>query len=71
VGKYAVGATRLTVTCTQEQDWQVIRVADNGIGLSEATETTKQLAGTFQRYPHQPKGTVCELKWRTRKNWLW
>lgn len=30
VGKHAVGATRLTVICTQEGNQQVIRVSDNG-----------------------------------------
>lgn len=125
IGKYAIGATRLTVICTQEEDWQVIRVIDNGIGLAEASAETKdketignqkirnvlstlkrahsniqngsierfyrspnsaggrsglgtklsknlakQLGGSFRRYSHQPKGTVCELKWRARKNWL-
>jgi CHASE2 domain-containing sensor protein/two-component sensor histidine kinase len=32
VGKHAVGATRLTVICTQEGNQQVIRVMDNGTG---------------------------------------
>jgi two-component sensor histidine kinase len=32
VGKHAIGATRLTVICTQEGNQQVIRVMDNGTG---------------------------------------
>ncbi|UBF30423.1 CHASE2 domain-containing protein (plasmid) [Kovacikia minuta CCNUW1] len=115
VGKYAVGATRLTTICTQEKDWQVIRITDNGIGLADSfgkpkdntqiekqqirnllrsllkfpqfkiqnsnaemgysglgtklsQNLARQLGGTFRRYPNQPKGTVCELKWRARKN---
>ena len=34
VGKHAIGATRLTVICTQEGNQQVIRVMDNGTGRS-------------------------------------
>ncbi|HEY9748493.1 MAG TPA: CHASE2 domain-containing protein [Allocoleopsis sp.] len=34
VGKYAEGATRLTVICQQEGNQQVIRVTDNGQGLA-------------------------------------
>jgi CHASE2 domain-containing sensor protein len=34
VGKYANGVTRLTVIYKQEQDKQVIQVADNGVGLA-------------------------------------
>jgi CHASE2 domain-containing sensor protein len=33
VGKHAAGATRLTVTCTQEGNQQVIRVSDNGVSI--------------------------------------
>lgn len=86
VGKHAVGATRLTVLCTQEDQQQVIRVSDNGIGepldlpLSESTRglgtqlaknLAKQLGGTFRRYPQQPKGTVCELTWSAARSWFW
>lgn len=86
VGKHAVGATRLTVICTQENQQQVIRVIDNGIGepldaaLPESTRglgtqlaknLAKQLGGTFRRYPNQPKGTVCELTWSATRSWFW
>jgi len=86
VGKYAVGATRLTVICTQEGPQQVIRVSDNGMGepleptLPESTRglgtqlaknLAKQLGGTFRRYPNQPKGIVCELTWSATRSWFW
>ncbi len=86
VGKYAVGATRLTVICTQEDQQQVIRVIDNGMGepleppLLESTRglgtqlaknLAKQLGGTFRRYLNQPKGTVCELTWSATRSWFW
>jgi CHASE2 domain-containing sensor protein/two-component sensor histidine kinase len=46
VGKHAVGATRLTVICTQKGNQQVIQVVDNGVGNSivaslPSTERTK------------------------------
>lgn len=86
VGKHAIGATRLTVLCTQEDQQQVVRVSDNGVGepldlpLSESTRglgtqlaknLAKQLGGTFRRYPNQPKGTVCELTWSAARSWFW
>ncbi|HIK18978.1 MAG TPA: CHASE2 domain-containing protein [Leptolyngbyaceae cyanobacterium M33_DOE_097] len=85
VGKYAVGATKLTVICTQEDQQQVIRVSDNGmgepleptlpstrgLGTQLAKNLAKQLGGTFRRYPNQPKGTVCELTWSATRSWFW
>ncbi|MBD2033756.1 CHASE2 domain-containing protein [Leptolyngbya sp. FACHB-321] len=86
VGKHALGATKLTVICTQEDQQQVIRVIDNGIsepldapsvepgkglGTQLAKNLAKQLGGTFRRYPNQPKGTVCELTWSATRSWFW
>lgn len=42
VGKYAEGATRLTVICQQEGNLQVIRVTDNGRGLAAIAEEAKE-----------------------------
>lgn len=83
VGKHAVGATRLTVTCTQEGNQQVIRVADNGVesdslqgeqgtgmGTKLANNLARQLGGSFRRSPNDPKGTVCELIWPAKRAWL-
>ncbi len=81
VGKHAVGATRLSVTCIQEGDRWVLRVADNGqpvnpeeaprslsssgFGTRQANNLAKQLGGRFKRFPNQPQGMVSELSWST------
>lgn len=73
VGKYAVGTTRLDVTCCQQGN-NIIRVADNGLGMDEKTvhqgfgtqqalSLAKQLGGKFERFPNSPKGIVCQLTW--------
>ncbi|MGK7935057.1 MAG: CHASE2 domain-containing protein [Xenococcaceae cyanobacterium] len=85
VGKYAKDATRLKVICTQEQEQNIIRVEDNGIGINllsneprkagggtkQAQDLAKQLRGNFRRYPREPKGTICELTWSANKSWFW
>ena len=84
-GKYAVGATRLTVICMQTAEYNVIQVADNGIdstldvpnpplrgrGTQQAQDLARQLGGTFRRSPNPPKGTLCELTWPIRKPRRW
>ena len=85
VGKYAEGITRIKVLCQQENQRNIIRVEDNGIGLKQedsknlksgggtkqAQDLAKQLRGEFKRYSRQPKGTVCELTWSANKSWFW
>ena len=85
VGKYAKDATRLKVICTQEQEQNIIRVEDNGIGINllsneprkagggtkQAQDLAKQLRGNFRRYPGEPTGTICELTWSANKSWFW
>jgi nitrate/nitrite-specific signal transduction histidine kinase len=86
VGKYAVGMTRLSVICTQENGENVLRIIDNGVGLDalsdnldqwrgrgtqQAKNLARQLRGTFRRFPNSPKGTVCELTWSVAKAWFW
>lgn len=85
VKKYAIGTTRLEVICTQEYGKNVIRVADNGLkiermadlsshlgfGTKLAQNLAKQLGGEFKRYPHFPKGMVCQLTWSANKLWFW
>ncbi len=85
VGKYAKDATRLKVICTKEQEQNIIRVEDNGIGINslsneprkagegtkQAQDLAKQLRGNFRRYPGEPKGTICELTWSANKSWFW
>jgi CHASE2 domain-containing sensor protein len=83
VGKYATNTTRITVVCAEENGQQVVRVVDNGdtnlnekipqrvgMGTQQAEALARQLRGTFQRLPHEPKGTRCELSWRARQFWL-
>ncbi|MGF1479407.1 MAG: CHASE2 domain-containing protein [Cyanophyceae cyanobacterium] len=79
VGQYATGVTRLQVTCTQSEGWCVLRVEDNGVGLSASSEgrgtqqaknLARQLGGKFERQPRSPKGTVCQLTWPVKKTWL-
>lgn len=79
VGKYAEGVTRLDVTCKQEEGWNVIRVMDNGKGFDSTKSTTggrgtqlaknleQQLGGQFRREFVEPKGTLCELKWKASR----
>ena len=85
VGKYAKGATRLKVICTQEEHKNVIRVEDNGSGIKtdlksqykegggtkQALNLAQQLGGEFRRYPGKTKGTICELSWKANKSWFW
>jgi len=43
VGKYAIGVTRLDVACTQQHGWNIIRVTDNGKGLSTSSTASSSL----------------------------
>lgn len=86
VGKYAIGATRLDVTCAQMGNQRVIRIVDNGsgnphwksapqidrgYGTRQANNLARQLRGKFRRFPNEPKGMVCELTWSTIRFWFW
>ena len=78
VYKYAKTATRLSIDCRQEKDFNVIRVTDNGkegdptsrasYGTQQANRLAKQLKGHFQRIGIQPHGICCELRWPARKS---
>lgn len=83
VGKHAIGATRLDVVCTVEAGWYVLRVIDNSPGINvtssfvhegqgtlQARAIAYDLRGRFDRRPNRPQGTICELTWRMRRNWL-
>ncbi|NEQ31815.1 MAG: CHASE2 domain-containing protein [Leptolyngbya sp. SIO4C5] len=73
--KYAKGTTRLTVTCLQEGQDNVIRVIDNGVGLRnfavnksgfgtrQARKLARSLGGQFSRTEASPQGVCCELRW--------
>ncbi|NET36669.1 MAG: CHASE2 domain-containing protein [Cyanothece sp. SIO1E1] len=83
VGKHAVGATRLDVTCTVNASWYILRIIDNGPGIATSSRPTRvgqgtrqavalarALRGQFRRRPNAPQGTLCELVWPMRRNWL-
>jgi CHASE2 domain-containing sensor protein len=84
VGKHARGTTQLKVICTQEKGENIIRVADNGLGIEtmsnlssnsgfgtkQAQNLAKHLGGKFQRFPNSPKGLVCQLTWSAKKSWF-
>ena len=55
VGKHALGATRLTIICTQEENQQVIRVIDNG--REELTEMPDLVESGQSRSTLQPLNT--------------
>ena len=75
VGKHATEARRLTIDCRHDGRHNVIRIVDNGIvtaplphapkgrGTQQAKQLASQLGGKFERSPHAPKGTRCELTW--------
>ncbi len=84
VGKHALAATRLDVSCTREQGWYSLRIVDNGAGISnplsmsgggrgtdQSQELARQLGGKFQRLDNSPQGTICELTWPTARFWFW
>lgn len=86
VGKYAQGATRLTVTCFATEGENLIQVQDNGQGLAphseseprtggrgtqQAHQLAKRLRGQFQRVVVTPKGTRCELRWPAKPRRTW
>ena len=77
VGKHAKGLTRLKVSCVRDDNKNIVRVEDNGIGTSDlssnissrgrgtkqALSLAKQLGGKFERFSKSPHGTICELSW--------
>jgi len=46
-------------------------IQPSGLGTQLANNLAKQLGGTFQRYPNQPRGMVCELTWSAKRRWFW
>lgn len=84
VGKHAIGATCLDVSCTRSQGWYSLLIIDNGVGITssskhpgggrgtnQAQEVARQLRGKFRRLPHTPQGSICELTWPRAKKWFW
>ena len=46
------------------------KVQNSGLGTRQAKTLANQLSGTFRRYPKQPRGTICELTWATKRFWF-
>jgi CHASE2 domain-containing sensor protein/two-component sensor histidine kinase len=82
VGKHAVEASYLDISCTQDRHGYRLQIIDNGKsdvdalacdptgrGTEQAKELAKSLRGRFERRPHHPQGMVCELVWRSRGPW--
>lgn len=76
VGKHAVGTTRLLVTGKVCEGFYVLRIEDNGPGLTSPHigEGTKffyrleeTLKGHFSRISKLEGGTICKLTWSLRK----
>lgn len=72
VGKHAVGATRLEVSCTENEGWYTLSIIDNGLGINSPREgqgtqqfrnLARQLKGKYRRSTLSPRGTLCELSW--------
>ena len=72
VGKHAQNATRVVATGKHQQEWYVLKVEDNGPGLSSLAEhqgtkycqkQAQHLGGRFKRESLPQGGTLCELSW--------
>ncbi|MEA5449380.1 CHASE2 domain-containing protein [Leptolyngbya sp. CCNP1308] len=86
VGKHAVNATCLTVTCQTTGTENLIQVKDNGQrltdsqtkqsasrrGTRQAQQIAQRLGGSFQRR-FTAEGTCCELRWpiHPQRRWFW
>jgi two-component sensor histidine kinase len=77
--KYAEGTTRITVTSERTDEYNIIKVIDNGSGRSnphqkhregdgtqQANRLARQLGGQFNRTFLEPQGVCCELRWPTQ-----
>ncbi|WP_445636224.1 CHASE2 domain-containing protein [Nostoc sp. DSM 114161] len=76
VGKHAKGVKRIEAIGKKNEDFYILKIQDNGLGLVSSLESkgtkqlrniAKNLGGDFRRESIAPKGTVCEISWRLRK----
>ncbi|BAY75600.1 putative sensor with CHASE2 domain protein [Nostoc linckia NIES-25] len=76
VGKHAKGVKRIEAIGKKDEDFYILKIQDNGLGLVSSLESkgtkqlrniAKNLGGDFRRESIAPKGTVCEISWRLRK----
>ena len=72
--KYATGTTRITVTSQRTDEYNIIKIIDNGkgqtqqkahegYGTQQADRLARQLGGKFARTSLEPQGICCELRW--------
>ncbi|MCW5312366.1 CHASE2 domain-containing protein [Nostoc sp. KVJ3] len=76
VGKHAQGVKRVEASGVYSSDKYKLSVKDNGSGITSKLENkgtkhskvlAKQLRGEFRRESFSPRGTICELSWKLKK----
>ncbi|MHC5748092.1 MAG: CHASE2 domain-containing protein [Nostoc sp.] len=76
VGKHAQGVKRVEASGVSSLNKYKLSVKDNGFGITSKLENkgTKhskilahQLRGEFRRESFSPRGTICELSWKLKK----
>ncbi|MBF2019983.1 MAG: CHASE2 domain-containing protein [Hydrococcus sp. C42_A2020_068] len=77
VGKHAQGVTRIKVTGIQKDDWYILSIQDNGVGIvsekenqgtKDAQKLAQELGGKFQRQSISPQGVLCKLTFQVSKS---
>ena len=78
VGRHAVGATRLDVSCILDEHSYRLQIVDDGVGFRREVEDSQgtrqaraiaqRLSGQFYRAARQPTGIFCELSWPSRSS---
>ncbi|NEO01265.1 MAG: CHASE2 domain-containing protein [Moorea sp. SIO3I7] len=69
VGKYAKGVTRLKVTCTQTEGINIIRIQDNGLGISSPSQPNKSKR-SGGRGTKQARALARQLGGRFKRSFL-
>jgi CHASE2 domain-containing sensor protein len=67
VGKYAVGVTRLSVICTQENSQNILRIIDNGEGLDSLNSLSDKVGKSKGRGTQQAKNLARQLRGKFRR----
>lgn len=74
IGKHAKGVKRIQASGEYSGNKYYLWIKDNGSGIKSNLENkgtksskllAKQLKGNFRRESLSPKGTICELSWKT------
>lgn len=76
VGKHAQGVKRVEASGDYSLNKYKLSVKDNGLGITSKLENkgtkyskilAQQLRGEFRRESLSPRGTICELSWKLKK----